>query len=100
MVAAGHSPEVGDESIGKVEPAATCGECGSDDGLLVDPELPGVEEALDRLGTASGTELVRPAQDPVQLDDGDQAEEPRSFSVSASITVETVADWSGSSWTR
>lgn len=77
IFAAGDSTELGDDGIGEVGTATTCGERGSDDRVAVDSELPGIEKALDQLGTASGTDLVGASQHPVQLDDGDQAEETR-----------------------
>lgn len=67
MVTAGRAAEFGDESISEVEAAAARGDCGSDDRFAVGPELPGVEETLDEIGTASSADLVGASQDPVEL---------------------------------
>lgn len=58
VVAAGHLTEVGDEGVSEVEPASACAEGGSNHGFLVDPELPGVQQALDQLGTPRSADLV------------------------------------------
>jgi len=66
------------------------------DDALSDSEFAGIQEALDQLATASCADLVGASQYPVQLDDGDQAQpqlrKPGSFSISASITVDAIAD--------
>ncbi len=56
MFAARDSAELGDDGIGEVDAAATLGQRGTDNRVLVDPELAGVQEALDQFGTASGAD--------------------------------------------